>query len=399
MRRRISPREPGSRSGAVRLLVVLVTLAVALAACGNSTTPLPSATTPGASPSAGASAASSPSPSGDASPSASPSSSPGPAYEDLSGVATTPELAHRYPIAVMLDDSPSARPQAGLAAASIVWQAPVEGGIPRYMAVYQGQDAGSIGPVRSARLYFVRWAAEWTAVYLHAGGPPPLKAFLRGSQKLVLNADGKATRRVTFRRAPHNLYTEGTRLRTWAERNLKATSDRLPYDPATPGVLQPFRDAAAVAERGKDGGSIAITYTSERVGYLYDQATNTWLRTVDGRPHFDAGNGANRGGGAKGAGPRIAPTTVVVMLVPIRVSSSITGPALGRLEADSIGSNKAWIFADGKLVTGRWVKKDAKSRTRFVDAAGAEIVLPRGQIFVQVVSKSSAFSHKVEAAN
>ena len=299
-------------------------------------------------------------------------------------------------MAVMLDDSPAARPQAGLSAASIVWQAPIEGGIARYMAVYQAGDPGAIGPVRSARLYFVRWAAEWKAVYLHAGGPPPLKNFLAGKQTLVLNVNGKATRRVSFRKAPHNLYSEGARLRKYAEGTLHATADNLAYDPSAPGVLQPFRDAAPEAERGPDGGSISVTYISERVAYSYERSTNTWLRTVDRRPHYDAGNRPNAGFGAKGAGPRLAPTTVIVMLVPIRRSASITGPALGRLEADSIGSNKAWVFADGRMQVATWSKSDAKARTRFLDAAGTEIVLPRGQMFIQVVPSTKAFASKVE---
>jgi Protein of unknown function (DUF3048). len=381
------------------LLLTLGLAAVIVGACGQQTTPTPSTaipstsagpttTTPSASP-----AALSPAPS------SSPSPSPAFVYEDLSGIVTAADLAHRYPMAVMLDDSPAARPQSGLAAASVVWQAPVEGGIPRYMAVFQAGTAGSIGPVRSARLYFVRWAAEWKAVYLHAGGPLPLKYFLRGKQQLVLNADGKATRRVTFRKAPHNLYSEGTRLRTYAERTLHATTDKLAYDPSQPGVLQPFRDGAAEAQRGKDGGTISVKYVSEQVAYRYDRPTNTWLRTVDGRPQYDAGDRPNAGSGAKGAGPRIAPTTVIVMLVAIRRSASITGPALGRLEADSIGSNKAWVFADGRMQLAKWSKHDAQSRTRFLDAAGAEIVLPRGQIFIQVVSSASAFSSKVEPAS
>src|SRR5258708_2416214 len=113
-------------------------------------------------------------------------------YEDLSGVPTTAELAHRYPIAVMIDDSPAARQQAGLSFASIVWQAPAEGGIPRYMAVFQAGTPPRIGPVRSARPYFVRWAAEWKAVYLHPRRPPPLRAFLAGRQTLVLDVPGRA---------------------------------------------------------------------------------------------------------------------------------------------------------------------------------------------------------------
>jgi hypothetical protein len=316
-------------------------------------------------------------------------------YEDLSGIATTAELAHRYPIAVMIDDSPAARQQAGLSVASIVWQAPAEGGIPRYMAMFQSGTPPRIGPVRSARLYFVRWAAEWKAVYLHAGGPPPLRAFLAGRQTLVLDVNGRATSRVRFRAAPHNLYTEGPRFRRFAERDL--ATGKLAYDPSEPGRLQPYRDAAPEADRGPDGGTIRVTYTSAKVSYQYDRASNAWLRSVDGREQHDALDTANKGNGTIGAGPRIAPTTVVVMVVPIRRSKTIEGPALGRLEADSIGTNTAWVFADGRVTKGTWRKKSPTDRTRFLDAAGREMVFPRGQIFVQVVPTASAAGFSVEA--
>jgi hypothetical protein len=265
------------------------------------------------------------------------------------------------------------------------------------MAIFQSGTPQWIGPVRSARLYFVRWAAEWKAVYLHAGGPPPLRAFLAGRQALVLDVPGRATRRVSFRAAPHNLYSEGKRLRSFAEQAKHATSEHLAYRPAEPGRLQPFRDAALQTDRGR-GGTIRISYTSERVSYQYDRPSNTWLRSVDGREQHDALATANRGSGTIGAGPRIAPTTVVVMVVPIRRSKTIEGPALGRLEADSIGTNTAWVFADGRVTKGTWRKRTPTDRTRFFDAAGREVVLPRGQIFIQVVPKASAATFSVEAA-
>jgi DUF3048 family protein len=333
------------------------------------------------------------------SPSIGPSASPSPVaaiYEDLSGIPTTADLAHRYPIAVMIDDSPPARQQAGLSVASMVWQAPVEGGLPRYMAIFQSGTPPRIGPVRSARLYFVRWAAEWKAAYLHAGGPPPLKSFLAGSQTLVLDINGRSTRRVKFRAAPHNLYSEGERLRRFATEEL-ATSE-LGYDPTEAGRLQPFGDAAVETDRGPDGGTIGISYFGEQVSYRYDRALNAWLRSVDGREHHDAVATDNRGSGTIGAGPRIAPTTVIVMLVPIRRSASIEGPALGRLEADSIGKNTAWVFANGRVTKGTWSKSTPTGRTRFLDAAGTEIVFPRGQIFVQVVPNTTAAKFTVEAA-
>ena len=82
------------------------------------------------------------------------------------------ENATRVPIAVMIDDHPDARPQVGLSSADVVWHAPAEGGIPRYMAVFHSHIQTDIGPVRSARDYFVQWAAELGAVYAHSGGSP-----------------------------------------------------------------------------------------------------------------------------------------------------------------------------------------------------------------------------------
>jgi len=389
------PRPDRIPFSAALLLSTVVAAGGLVLGCGAAVgSPLANAS---ASPSAAASTSppASPSPR----PTASPSPSPSPVpliYEDLSGIPTTGELAHRYPIAVMIDDSPAARQQAGLSVASIVWQAPAEGGIPRYMAIFQSGTPPRIGPVRSARLYFVRWAAEWKAVYLHAGGPPPLRAYLAGRQKLVIDVNGRATSRVRFRAAPHNLYSEGPRLRRFAERDLPTS--KLAYDPSEPGRLQPFRDAAPGSERGPDGGTIRVAYTSGKVSYRYDRASNTWLRSVDGREQHDALATANRGHGTIGAGPRIAPTTVVVMVVPIRRSKSIEGPALGRLEADSIGTNTAWVFADGRVTKGTWRKKSPTDRTRFFDARGQEIVFPRGQIFVQVVPKGSAAAFSVEAS-
>jgi hypothetical protein len=299
----------------------------------------------------------------------------------------------------MLDDSPAGRPQAGLSDASVVYQAPAEGGIPRYMALFQAGAPKRIGPVRSARLYFVRWASEVRAVYAHVGGPLPLRAYLDAGKGDVVNADAMRWASPTFSRVdwrdkPHNSYTSEPKLRALGRR-LGATDDSLGYDA---DELWSFRDSAELAARGRDGGRIGITYTSERVEYRYDRATNTWLRSVDGREHRDPGYTENAGFGARTNGPRIAPVTVIVMVVPIRRSSSIQGPALGRLEADTVGRNVAWIFADGRLTKGTWKKASTAGRTRFYDASGAEMVLPRGQIFVQVVPKLSRASATVEVA-
>jgi hypothetical protein len=348
------------------------------------------------------SATRSPNPTPSLSPTPSPTPTPAPtpeAYEDLSGIPTTKELAHRYPIAVMLDDHPDARPQAGLAYASIVYQAPVEGYIPRYMAVFQAGTPPAVGPVRSARRYFVRWASETRAVYVHHGGPLPLLRYLNSGQGNVINADGASTYRVGFRASPHNVYTTGERLRTWADKH-GATQENLGYDPTKKGALQAFRDPVPLAKRGPDGGTIQLVYALERVDYRFSRKSSTWLRFVDGKPQHDTDDEAVRSRGT-GSGPRIQPRTVIVMIVPIRRTGSINGPALGAMEADSIGSNTAWIFTEGRVLKGTWEKRNETARTRFLDPEGKRIVLPRGQIFIQVITGSGIggrLSFDVEAA-
>ena len=141
----------------------------------------------------------------------------------LTGVLVPPAVAARHPIAVMIDDLGPARPQSGFSAASVVWQAPAEGGIPRYMMIFQENIPGDVGPVRSSRYYYIAWAAEWRAVYAHAGGSPQALQTLRqkGNGQLVYNADefrwGNSFWRVKKRFAPHNLYTDGNHLRKIAK--------------------------------------------------------------------------------------------------------------------------------------------------------------------------------------
>ncbi len=132
-------------------------------------TATPAGETPGA-PIATAEPTASPSPT--AVPTPTPVPTPVTVPAPLTGRPVSPAVAKRHPIAVMIDDLGAARPQSGLSSASVVWQAPAEGGIPRYMAIFQDSLPNDIGPVRSSRYYYIAWAAEWRAVYAHAGGSP-----------------------------------------------------------------------------------------------------------------------------------------------------------------------------------------------------------------------------------
>ncbi len=195
--------------GVVATSAILVALvANTLASPGHSPNPsqiaqaTPTATaTPSGAPTASAepTASASPTPLPTATPVPTPLLVPAP----LTGRLVTPAVAAHHPIAVMIDDLRAARPQSGLNSASVVWQAPAEGGIPRYMAIFQDRLPKLVGPVRSSRLYYIAWAAEWRSIYFHAGGSPQALATLRTKGRGQYVYNGEAFRYSnTFYRLP-----------------------------------------------------------------------------------------------------------------------------------------------------------------------------------------------------
>ena len=274
----------------------------------------------------------------------------------------------------MVDDHPAARPQSGLSQASVVWHAPAEFGIPRYMLVYGETVPGSIGGVRSARDYFIAWAAEWRPLYAHVGGSPGAIRTLRerGNGELVYDADQydweDSFWRVPQFAIPHNMYTDGAHLRDLAER---VGAVDYPLD-AIPDPVWRFGPDAPRESRAT-GGSIAAAFPANAVRYDYDAATNSYPRFVSGgRAQYDAATGA-----------RVAPRNVVVMLVDFEPLED--GSDKRRLEAEVVGSGTAWIATNGTTVKGTWRKASLTGPTVFLDAAGDPVTFATGQTLVQVV--------------
>ncbi len=327
----------------------------------------------------------SPSPTPTATPLPTPKPTPWPTPTPLSrapltGRYVSAAVAKRHPIAVMIDDHPDARPQSGFNAASVVWHAPAEGGIPRYMLIFQDTIPGAVGPVRSARQYYIAWAAEWQAMYGHSGGSPQALRTLReqGDGQLVYNADefrwgNIYYHRSTDRFAPHNVYTSGKELRKLAKR-LGAKDEPMK-------AAWRFGPDASPDKRPK-GGRISVVYSYNTITYRYDRKTNTYLRSVSGEKEQKD----------RATGKRVAPKNVVVMLM--RFGPLNDGSNKHRLEADVIGSGTAWIATNGRTIKGTWRKDGMTKPTRFYDAEGEPVTLTVGQTFVQVMQIGSKVTIK-----
>jgi hypothetical protein len=284
----------------------------------------------------------------------------------------------------MIDDLRPARPQSGLSQADIVWHAPAEGGIPRYMAIFQTELPKEIGPVRSSRYYYITWAAEWRAIYAHAGGSPQALEVLRakGSGQYVYNADefrwgGRYFQRVSKRFSPHNVYTDGETLRK--------LGTRIGADDGAYKAAWLFAPDAPLQNRPA-GSTIRVSYPANVIQYRYDRASNTYRRSVTGESkQTDAATDK-----------QVAPKNVVVMIMSFGPLND-GHPGKKRLEAQVVGTGKAWIATNGKTIVGTWKKSSVTGPTRFYTKGGAPVTLTAGQTFVQVMPRGSVVTVKAGA--
>ena len=177
---------------------------------------------------------------------------------------------------------------------------------------------------------------------------------------------------MTDRFAPHNVYTDGKRLRQLAKR-LGAPDE--PMDAAWT-----FGPDKAAALR-PDGGAIKVSYPYELITYRYDAATNTYPRYIDGsrQPQVDRADGEI-----------VAPKNVVILRMVIGALSD-GHPNKHRLDAHNIGKGEAWISTGGVTVKGQWRKKSATAPTRLFGPDGKPITLTAGQTFVQVIPTTYTF--------
>jgi hypothetical protein len=307
-----------------------------------------------------------------ASPDPGPTQAPGEAYALLDGVKAPEAARMLLPVAVMVDDNVQARPQYGFNAASIVYQAPADGGETRYMMVFQERQAKRVEPVRSGRPYFVNWASEYRGAFAHYGGDAKTLLYLPTiNKKVIWNVDAlfggsAAFHRDKTRKAPHNGVTSTAAVRKVAVK--KGAPTVLPAGAA----VRVFGDDLPLDQRPAKG-SIRIPYNRGASSYSYDRGRNLYLRSVAGKAQVDAADGK-----------RVTARNVVVLFMKYSIDPG-SERGYHRPVFDHVGSGKALVFRDGHVVKGTWKKPSAAALTRFYDEAGTEISLVRGPIFIQVV--------------
>jgi hypothetical protein len=276
------------------------------------------------------------------------------------------------PIAVMIDNQAGARPQSGLVDADIVYEMPVEGKITRFLAIFHHIETDKIGPVRSARPYFIDKALEFNAVYVHCGGSPQALDDIVGLKVAALNDlnGDPCFWRAVDRKAPHNLYTS-TRLMREVMVNKKLENKSAP---------EYFKFSDDIFDiDGKKTGEVNINYDKKyKVGYKYDESQKSYYRLVNGEKVND-----------KETGEAITVVNIIFEKVKTKVIDDV-----GRLELSNLGSGSGYFMTAGKLIEIEWSKNSRQGKTTYKDLKGNEITLNKGNVWIQVLPDYSTVEIK-----
>ena len=284
-------------------------------------------------------------------------------YSPLTGAEVPNEAATKQAVTgIMIENSPDARPQSGLKNSGVVFEAIAEGGITRFLALYQEQKPQLIGPVRSVRMYYVDWIAAFNASVAHIGGSAAALAEVRNGSYRDIDQFFNAGSywRATDRYAPHNVYTSFERL--------DALNAAKGYTSSTfTGFTR--KDSSASATPAATSIDVTISSALYNSHYAYNTTTNSYDRSQAGAAHVDREEG------------QISPRVVIVMKV---AESTVMEDGL-RQNIQAVGSGSAYIFQDGTVQEVSWSKPSKAAQITFTDGTGADVPLARGQTWITAV--------------
>lgn len=281
----------------------------------------------------------------------------------LTGVPVADEaVAVRPALVVKIDDNPAAHPQAGLNQADLVFEEIVEVNT-RFAAVFHTQDAEPVGPIRSGRTQDVLLFGSYNRpLFAWSGGNRGVTDAIAESDFVNLSAqindvfEGGGFFRERGRTGPHNLMASTVALWTLAP----------PFAGPPPQQFQYLAEGQQAP--GEPSSGLDVTMDSLQVGWTWDPATGTYLRTENGDPHLDVND------------QQLATRNVLVI-----VSEYLPSPAdRNSPEAQTVGTGEALLFTGGQVVTGTWTRNDPAETFALTADDGSTMLLTPGNTWIEL---------------
>ena len=296
-------------------------------------------------------------------------------------------VSHRWPLtgkvafsaptqpalSVKIDNAPAARPQSGLNNADLVFECLVEGGMSRFLAVFQSQRAAELGPIRSARpVDGALLRALHGGIFAYSGAADGEIAPAKDYSTAFLLSNDAGTggfQRLTSRYAPENLYSSTDELRVAAA--------RLSAHPGLPGPL--FSYGPAVPGSARSGWLSVVLGGAASASWVYNGSS--YLRFENGTPHLLAD------------GQQVRATNVVVLRVQV-THSGITDAA-GNEDPFVLayGSGAAEFFRNGVVEDGHWSRPWVTGPFVLTSKRGGALTLSPGPTWIELVPVGGSVAH------
>ncbi len=274
------------------------------------------------------------------------------------------------PIAVMINNNHEAWPHAGLQDAYITYEIMAEGGITRLMAIYKDQDTAKIGSVRSSRPYYLDYALENDAIYVHYGWSEDAKSDI--SSLGVDNINGLTVSSVFWRDKTLNKATEHTVFTSMEKIKEYAKEQGYDRDTNKDLLLKYSVDEISLKDRedAQKADKVYIKYSYYTdASYEYDSENKVYLRSMSGKAHTDAVTGKQY-------------TYKNIIITPIE---NYSYDSYGRQKLKNIGSGDGYFITDGYAVPITWEKDSRSGQTVYkYKSSGKEIKVNDGNTFIQI---------------
>ena len=271
------------------------------------------------------------------------------------------------PIAVMIDNNNYAWPQAGLNEAYMVYEIIVEGGETRLMAIFKGKDLEKIGPVRSSRHYFLDYAMENDAIYVHYGWSPNAENDIAKYKINNINGLTEGTEtfwRVKDKASPHNAVTNTSKILKSAQAKKYATSS------SKKSVLNYVTENVEL-EDGIDANKVTIPHSNiQKVEYEYDAEKKVYNRFARGKEQKDWDTGE-----------KVATKNIIITFCQ---NENLPNDSDGRQNLKNIGTFEGYYITNGKAIKIKCIKDARDKQTIYKDLNGNEIKVNDGNTFVNI---------------
>ncbi len=289
---------------------------------------------------------------------------------ELTGLYIKEEVKELRPFAVMINNHQDAMPQSGLEEADVIYETLAEGGITRLVAVFKDFEGEKIGPVRSARHYFLNFSFDHDAIYVHYGKSPQASiAFVELNSP---NLDGLSYLDLIMcyqdpeRVRPHSTFTSYKGLNA----GLDAQGYRKTMKEDFPSKLD-FSDDD-IALKGKKAEKVTLDFSYYQIAsFVYDKTSKKYKRfQFDGAKHIDAVTGK-----------QLETDNIIIQFANMW---NIAGDTEGRLDMELVGAGTGYYIYGGKYIPIKWEKTDIYEPTKYYLEDGKKLEINKGKTWIEV---------------